>query len=121
MARGLDAAATMATLERSIDSTDAGDDRSAVGPRGRSELLRACRATLGERLDRAVAENERRIRDLTRQAEADAQAGNYKALADVLNAASKLQRHNARLFKLIDRTEARLMTAARQATRPSPG
>jgi len=46
----------MATLERSIDSTDAGDDRSAVGPRGRSELLRACRATLGERLDRAVTD-----------------------------------------------------------------
>lgn len=72
-----------------------------------------------ERLDRAVAENERRIRDLTRQAEADAQAGNYKALADVLKAASKLQQHNARLFKIIDRTEARLITAARQATRPS--
>lgn len=74
-----------------------------------------------ERLDRAVAENERRIHDLTRQAEADGQAGNYKALANVLNAASKLQKHNAHLFKLIDRTETQLMTAARQATKRSQG
>ena len=54
-------------------------------------------------------------------AAADAQAGNYKALADVLGAASRLQQHNARLFKIIDRTEARLMTAARQTTRQSQG
>lgn len=74
-----------------------------------------------ERLDRAVAENERRIRDLTRQAEVDAQAGNYRALADVLKAASRLQKHNAHLFRLIDGTEARLMGAARQAARKSPG
>jgi len=70
-----------------------------------------------ERLDKAVAENERRIRKLTRQAEADLQACDYKALVGVLEAASKLQRHNARLFRLIDRTEARLLAAARQAAR----
>ncbi len=74
-----------------------------------------------ERLDQAVAVNERRIRDLTRQAEAGAQAGNYRALADVLKAASRLQRHNAHLFRLIDSTEARLMGAAKQAARKSAG
>jgi hypothetical protein len=46
----------MATLERSIDSTVADGDRSPVGPRGRPELLHACRASLVEHLDRAVAE-----------------------------------------------------------------
>ena len=73
-----------------------------------------------ERLDQAAAENERRIRDLTRQAEADVQAGNHKALVHVLDNASRLQRHNERLFKAIDRTEARLMAAAKQAARQSP-
>jgi hypothetical protein len=73
-----------------------------------------------ERLDRAVAENERRIRDLVKQAETDTQAGNYRALADVLKVASRLQKHNAHLFRLIDGTEARLMGAAKQATRKSP-
>jgi len=68
-----------------------------------------------ERLDRAVAENERRIRQLTKQAETDLEAGNHRALANVLDAAARLQRHNAHLFKLIDGTELRLMSAARQA------
>lgn len=74
-----------------------------------------------ERLDRAVAENERRIRQLTRQAEVDLEAGNHRALANVLDAASKLQRHNAHLFKLIDSTEVRLMSAARQAAGQAKG
>ena len=73
-----------------------------------------------ERLDRAVAENERRIRELTQQAQSYLQAGNCKALAGVLDAASKLQRHNAHLFKLIDGTEARLTSVAKQAAKQSP-
>ncbi len=74
-----------------------------------------------ERLDRAVAENERRIRQLTRQAEADLEAGNHRALANVLDAAARLQRHNAHLFRLIDGTELRLMSAARQAAGQAKG
>ncbi|MDM8004580.1 MAG: hypothetical protein QUV05_00280 [Phycisphaerae bacterium] len=74
-----------------------------------------------ERLDRAVAETERRIRQLTRQAEADLEAGNHRALANVLDVASRLQRHNAHLFKLIDSTELRLMSAARQAAGQAKG
>ena len=73
-----------------------------------------------ERLDKAVAENELRIRNLTQQAQGYLNSNNYKALAGVLDAASKLQRHNAHLFKLIDSTEARLMSAAKQAAKQSP-
>ncbi len=73
-----------------------------------------------ERLDRAVAENELRIRNLTRKAQGYQNAGDYRSLAGVLDQASKLQRHNAHLFKLIDGAEARLMTAARQAVRLTP-
>jgi hypothetical protein len=66
------------------------------------------------RLDKAVAENELRIRNLTQQAQQNLQAGNYPALANVLEQASKLQKHNAHLFKLIKGTEARLIATARQ-------
>ena len=70
-----------------------------------------------ERLDKAVAENELRVRNLTKQAKADLDAGNHRALSEVLEKAAKLQRHNEKLFKLIDRTESRLLAAAKQAAR----
>ena len=73
-----------------------------------------------ERLDRAVAANELKIRNLTRQAEEDLSAGNYPALANVLDQASRLQKHNAHLFKLISRTESRLMGTAKQILK-TPG
>jgi len=73
-----------------------------------------------ERLDKAVAENELRIRNLTQQAQAYLNTNDYKSLAGILNVASKLQRHNAHLFKLIDGTEARLMSVAKQAALQSP-
>ncbi|MBN2561024.1 MAG: hypothetical protein JXQ75_08850 [Phycisphaerae bacterium] len=72
-----------------------------------------------ERLDKAAAVNERRVRELTKQAEAYLAEHNHKKLVDVLNDAKKLQGHNARLLKTISRTEARLLTAAKQiAKRP---
>ena len=74
-----------------------------------------------ERLDRAVAENERRIREITGQAEAYLARDDHRGLQDVLEKASKLQRHNEKLFKLIDRTESRLMAAAKQAAKQSGG
>ena len=61
-----------------------------------------------ERLDRAVAENERRIRRLTLQAQSCVQNHEHQKLLQVLESASKLQAHNARLFKIIERTEAKL-------------
>ena len=68
-----------------------------------------------ERLDRAVAENERRIRQLTQEAQACSQSGDHKRLTEILAAASRLQHHNSRLFKLIDHTEKHLAGLAQQA------
>jgi len=73
-----------------------------------------------ERLDQAVTENERRIRELTRQAQAYVNANDHKALTGVLDQANKLQRHNEKLFKLIDGTETRLMAITRQLMKQSP-
>ena len=65
-----------------------------------------------ERLDRAVAAYEKRIRDLTRLAENYLAAKDYKKLHDVLEGAEKLQTHNTNLLKIIERTEKKLLAAA---------
>ena len=69
-----------------------------------------------ERLDRAVAENEQRIRNLTQQAEACAANYDHKGLVKHLKAAENLQRHNSNLFKLIGQTENKLSAIARKIT-----
>lgn len=58
-----------------------------------------------ERLDLAVAENERRIQMLTREAEEAAARCDHRRLAELLEEAEKLQRHNEKLFAIINRTE----------------
>ena len=65
-----------------------------------------------QRLDRAVAENERRIYQLTREAQTCTAQSNPKKLHDAIKAAEKLQRHNSRLLKIIVRTEGKLTRAA---------
>jgi len=65
-----------------------------------------------ERLDRAAAANEKRIRELTQQAEKCAENNDYQKLADLLKAAEKLQGHNSKIFAIIDRTEAKLTAIA---------
>lgn len=70
-----------------------------------------------ERLDAAVAENERRIRNLTHEAEIAVVHNDYRKLADLLDAAQKLQAHNARLFKLIDHGERKLIEAAQRVAK----
>jgi hypothetical protein len=65
-----------------------------------------------QRLDRAVAENERRIYQLTREAQQYTAQSNPKKLHDAIKAAEKLQRHNSRLLKIIVRTEDKLTRAA---------
>jgi hypothetical protein len=67
-----------------------------------------------ERLDRAVAANEQRIRQLTTAAEEALSRQDHRHLVDILNQAGKLQKHNSTLLKTIRRTEARLEGAARQ-------
>ena len=43
----------------------------------------------------------------------------YRKLDSVLKAAEKLQQHNAKLFKIIERTEKRLLAAAKQVANQS--
>ena len=69
-----------------------------------------------ERLDKAVAENEHRIRELTGQAQLYTASYDYRKLNDSLKAAEKLQSHNSRLFKLIKRTENKLTAIAKKIT-----
>jgi hypothetical protein len=72
-----------------------------------------------ERLDKAVAENERRIIELTRNAQQYASRYDHKHLTDCLKAAEKLQHHNSRLIKLIERTESKLSAVARKVAKES--
>lgn len=74
-----------------------------------------------ERLDRAVAANEKRIRDLTQKAQVLLAAHDYRRLHDLLKAAQKLQQHNSRLFRIMNRTEARLQAQARKVARAATG
>jgi len=67
-----------------------------------------------ERLDGAVAETERRVRDLTKQAEQYATNYNYKKLDQTLNVAEKLQSHNSKLLKSIQHTEQKLSAIAQK-------
>ena len=67
-----------------------------------------------ERLDRAVAENERRICELTKLAQRYTANYDHKNLDDCLKAAEKLQHHNSRLFKIINRTEEKLSAIAKK-------
>jgi len=67
-----------------------------------------------ERLDRAVAENERRIRDLTASAQTHTARYEDRELCEDLKAAQRLQHHNTRLFKIIERTEQKLSAIAKQ-------
>ena len=73
-----------------------------------------------ERLDRAAAEIERRIRDLTRKAQQCLARNDYRKVVDILAAATKLQKHNARLFKIIERTETKLQAATTSVAKNIP-
>jgi endonuclease III len=70
-----------------------------------------------ERLDRTVAENEKRIRLLTQQAQQNTAKYDYQKLVGCLKQAEKLQHHNSKLIKTIDRTEGKLTSIAKDAAR----
>jgi hypothetical protein len=74
-----------------------------------------------ERLDRAVAEIERRIRELTARAETCVAQHEYPKVEGLLNEAAGLQDHNVKLIKLIEGTEQRLLAAARQLVQQTSG
>jgi hypothetical protein len=74
-----------------------------------------------ERLDQAVAANEKTIRELTQRAQAYAASHDYRRLHDALKAAQRLQEHNSKLFKAIDRTERNLGDLAAQIAQKASG
>ena len=61
-----------------------------------------------ERLNKAVTENERRIRELISMAQRYTANYDFQKLTILLKAAEKLQHHNDKLFKIINRTENKL-------------
>ena len=68
-----------------------------------------------ERLDRLVASTERRVRDLTQEAQSLLAKHDYQKLVDVLKVAEKTQQHCSKLISLIGRTEKKLLDAAATA------
>jgi len=67
-----------------------------------------------ERLDKSVAENERRIKELAKKAQDYTVRHEHKKLSETLKAAEKLQKHNSHLFKIIERTENKLSAIAKK-------
>ena len=67
-----------------------------------------------EKLEAWAAENETKIRDLTRDAEQYLVQYDYRRLHDCLKAAEILQKRNSRIFQLIERTEKRLLVLSKQ-------
>ena len=70
-----------------------------------------------ERLDHAVTENEKRIRELTVKAKGYTAKYDYQQLCYTLKAAEKLQHHNSRLIKVIERTEHKLSAIAKEVAK----
>jgi len=70
-----------------------------------------------ERLDHAVAENEKRIRELTAKAREYTAKYDHQQLCHTLKAAEKLQHHKPKLFKVIERTEHKLSAIAKEVAK----
>ena len=74
-----------------------------------------------ERLDRAVAETELRIRDLTRAGQAALSKHDHRQLLDILSNAQRMQKHNTKLMKLIRAGEKKLEQVGLAATKMDSG
>jgi len=95
---------------------------TAVKKKASAELAARYNQIIGidtrlERLDKAVAENERRIRQLTQEAQQYTTNYDHQRLVNCLKQAEKLQHHNSKLFKIINRTEAKLASIAKELAR----
>jgi hypothetical protein len=95
---------------------------TSVKKKAAAELADRYRKIIGidtrlERLDKAVTETERRIRYLTRQAQEYASDTDHEKLYDTIKDAERLQHHNSRLLKLIERTERKLSAVAKKVAR----
>lgn len=69
-----------------------------------------------ERLDQTVAETERRVRDVTQQARQALDAGDNVKVVQLIDTARSLQKHVEKLLRVIERTDKRVLRAAREAT-----
>ena len=67
-----------------------------------------------ERLDNAVAVNEKKIVNLLKQARICSKEYKFQQIPDLLQHAEKLQQQNEKLFKLIEHTESKLSEIARK-------
>jgi len=67
-----------------------------------------------DRLDRAVAENERRIRALTAEARESLDRSDHRKMDTLLREAEKLQKHNGDLLALIENAERKLAAIAQE-------
>ncbi|MHC4228875.1 MAG: hypothetical protein ACYSW0_15725 [Planctomycetota bacterium] len=70
-----------------------------------------------ERLNKAVAENEKRIRELTEKAREYTAKYDHRRLVETLKAAEKLQHHNSKLIKTIEHTENKLSAIAKKTVK----
>jgi len=68
-----------------------------------------------ERLDKSVAETEKRIREISKTAIESLQKHKYRRVPNLLDQAKKLQHHNTALIQHIEKTEERLLALARKA------
>jgi len=87
----------------------------------REEYKQLGLATRLERLDKSVAANEKRIGELTRDAEKAAKRYDFRRLHDAVKEAEKLQKHNSSLIKLIEQTEKKVESIAKKAAREAGG
>jgi hypothetical protein len=72
-----------------------------------------------ERLDHAVAANEKRIRELTQKAQNQLGKNEFRGLTETLKEAEKLQKHNSKLFERIEQTEKKIERIVQRAAASS--
>jgi hypothetical protein len=82
------------------------------------ELIKSYKQLAGmdnrlQRLDNAVAQTEIRIKKLTEKARKYLAENQHKKLYECIKQAEKLQKHNSRLFNIIERTENKLSKLAK--------
>jgi len=93
--------------------------------RASEQLVARYRALVGidtrlERLDHAVTECEKRIREVTKEAEKAVARNEFPRVHKLLKYAEALQKHNSQLFKKIDQAEQVLGEIVRDVVRRTP-
>ena len=72
-----------------------------------------------ERLEKAVALNERHIKELTQEAQKTVARFDFRKVDGLLKTAEKLQSHNVKLIKVIERTEQKLVRIVQKIAGPA--